>query len=162
MPDPLLLADLSHSTVGMPSGPRDPSVWSTTGNILFEGLMGLDVVDPDQLFTCERKTTRRLPALPPRRAPWPHRKPLRARPINSIGPSEIGVGILVAGRNTLLAPGGARVGFIAAGRDDTYNLRVVSAACRQGDVYADLGPLGSQLVQYGEKVRGVDIWLPGA
>ena len=69
---------------------------------------------------------------------------------------------LTGRRNTLLAPGGARVGFIAAGRDDTYNLRVVSAACRQGDVYADLGPLGSQLVQYGEKVRGVDIWLPGA
>ena len=69
---------------------------------------------------------------------------------------------LTGRRNTLLAPGGARVGFIAAGRDDTYNLRVVSAACRQGDVYADLGPLGSQLVQYGEEVRGVDIWLPGA
>ena len=28
--------------------------------------------------------------------------------------------------------------------------------------FVALGSLGSQLVQYGEEVRGVDIWLPGA
>ena len=72
----------------------------TSTSIDFDELLGLDVLPPSALFTCERKTTRTLPALPPHRASWPHSRP--APPSPPLGIADVAVGMLVRGHEAWL------------------------------------------------------------
>jgi hypothetical protein len=96
--------DLSPA-LATPEGFQDSSgrVFFATA-IAFDELIGADAMpDPSALFTCERKTGHGLPPLPPRRAPWPHRRSGPAR--SALTFAEVGVGILIAGRAELVEKG---------------------------------------------------------
>lgn len=91
---------------------QTPSNYGGATSVPFVHLLGSDVLNPGQLYTCERHAAQGLPAVPPRVAPWPHRLAHRSFGLTSngsphrsqIGFADVAVGILVAGRSELLSP----------------------------------------------------------
>ena len=100
----------------------------TTGGtsvITFDQLLGMDVIDAPRLFTCERRVNKGLPQMPPRIAPWPHRRaapdsptPLDAtrsassrhyRHGHQLTFADVAIGILVAGKPELVRSGSVAV-----------------------------------------------------
>ena len=104
-----------------------------SSRINFEELVGLDVLNASQLFTCERKTTRKLPAPPPKYATWPHRLARDAGlQRSSLSFADIGVGMLVHGDSAWLESANGRhssSSISASHRSSSSQLRSVRSLC---------------------------------